>query len=266
LQVSHCHHDEHPLTSVTLDPKAQFTVFLSNTKGQLRTLRVARGLGRSSKPAANATFCGTLNERDTNSSGPIRVDAMQGYLLVYGDTQLSVYNATRAAHFAPWHVFDIPLNTSSGQSKLMVSSDGAHSFIVADSQRVAMSIHHTELPQLSTPPGFDLPSRPYIIGAAIVIVFAYQFFRSRKSSKLKDDDDDDDAGFSRGGRKFGVPPTSSSRFDNPSKDKFGKGKGLSGIGDFGREMESIGSRTKELETQIGRLGGMTNDLASSVRR
>jgi len=63
-----------------------------------------------------------------------------------------------------------------------------------------------------------------------------------------------------------VPPTSSSRFDNPSKDKFGKGKGLSGIGDFGREMESIGSRTKELETQIGRLGGMTNDLASSVRR
>ena len=116
-----------------------------------------------------------------------------------------------------------------------------------------------------------MPGRPYIIGAAILIAFGYQFW-NRKSKGGDDDEGSFKPSKKSGYGKYGAPASkfdAGSKFGNPG-GKYGAADprmGGRGAPDFDRirqDMGSVGTRTQAIEQRMAELGSMTSELSSAL--
>jgi len=273
-----CHQDTHRITSIAIDSKTQLTAFLGTHSGEFHTMRVARHVGKKAK-GGNSSHCHIVNTRKANTTGLVQLQALNGYLLVQDPLRVAVYNATRALHFAPWHVLDVPSNASD-HSKALLATDGASSWAIVDGTTGGITMYHSGLPQLSAPAGLEIPGRPYIIAAAVLIAFGYQFY-NRKGGAARGKGGSDDLGgdmdeFAHFGAskksgygKYGPPSgKSSGKFGSGGFDRGGGGGGGGGMAgqldNFGNQMHDVGKRTQAIEERMQQLGSMTSDLSSAL--
>jgi len=266
LIAYHCHREDSGVSSMAIETRAHHAAYVASASGDLKYLRVSRALSRTSNPAKNGTYCQVATSRQMKTTASPFLENLKGYLLVRHAHRVSIYNATRAAHFAPWHVFDVPSNSSEG-AKVLLSSDKKASFVMAQEDGAQLTMYHTGLPELSAETGMEMPGRPYIIGAAVLFVFAYQWYNRKESgsgSGGRRYDDEEDYAAPRKKQGYGkYGPPAGSRTDGYSGSKFGAPSGKRALGD---NTADIASRAKSMEDQLSNLNKMTQDLSSSMSR
>jgi len=272
----HCHREESGIASLTVESGANFAAFIGNHEGEIKFLRISRALTNVRNLAVNGTYCQVVNTRKLTNGTAVNVASLKGYLVVQGGDRVAIYNATRAINFAPWHVFDVPSNASGSAGSLLVATDKAESFALADPTGARLSLYHTGLPQLARDDNWEVPGRPYIFGGAILLVFGYQWFfrKSVPGGKEGNKYTEEPEGYvpsrhkaKQGYGKYGPPP--GMRYDGNSGNKGSRGAGGgAGAGGprLGKDMADIGSRTAAIEDRMADLQKMTSSLGTTLSK
>jgi hypothetical protein len=171
---------------------------------------------------------------------------LKNYLVLHSATQpqVTLYNASRMKEVGPWPV--MPLAVDAAPAPWVVSTDGQASFVVGQVGGKNMSLWHTELPQPHVNAGWEMPGRPVIIGAAILLVFGWKYFGKGRSKQESKELQEDFAGASSRGLK----PTRG--YGNR-----GRGKDMSEMSAMEDRINQLSKTTAELGNVMGSVKGIS---------
>jgi len=129
----------------------------------------------------DAILCSLIYSRELKPDKH-RLFLLKNYLLVHSskESQVTLFNASRMREVGPWPV--LPLAVDAAPAPWFVSTDGVASFVVGQAGGKNMSLWHTELPQPHKDTGgWEMPGRPVIIVAAVLMVFGWKYFGKGRS-------------------------------------------------------------------------------------